>query len=112
MLEYKGYIAKVDFEEDDEYMNGEVINVRDVITFKGKNIKELKHELKNSVECYLDFCKKKNREPEKPFSGKFIVRVLPDLHRELYVLAKIHGVSLNKYIALVLENSLTRKLQK
>lgn len=108
MLEYKGYIAKVDFNDDDEYLHGEVINIRDVITFKGKNAKELKRELKNSVECYLDFCKKKNRDPEKPFSGKFIVRVTPSLHRELYSSAKLHGVSLNKFIAMTLENSISK----
>jgi predicted HicB family RNase H-like nuclease len=108
MLEYKGYIAKIDFDDDNEYLHGEVINVRDVITFKGKNVQELKRELKNSVECYLDFCKKKKRDPEKPFSGKFIVRVAPNLHRELYSSAKLHGLSLNKFIAMTLENSISK----
>ncbi len=110
MLEYKGYIAKIDFYNDDEYLHGEVINIRDVITFKGRDIKELKKELKNSVECYLDFCKKKKHDPEKPFSGKFIVRVPPTLHRDLYASARMHGLSLNKFIAMTLENSLPKKL--
>jgi len=109
MLEYKGYIAKVDFDDTDEYLHGEIINVRDVITFKGKTAKELKRELKNSVECYLDFCRKKDKDPDKPFSGKFIVRIPPDLHRELYASAKVHGLSLNKWVSMTLANSISRQ---
>jgi len=108
MIEYKGYIAKIDFDDDQDYFHGEVINVRDVITFKGKTAKELKRELKNSVDCYLEFCKKKKRDPEKPFSGKFLVRVPPDLHRELYAAAKINGISLNKLVAMTLKNSVSK----
>ena len=110
MLEYKGYIAKIDFNDDDEYLHGEVINIRDIVTFKGKTSKELKREFKQSIECYIAFCKKKNKDPEKPFSGKFIVRIPPDLHRELYTSAKMHGISLNKYIAMTLENSIHKHM--
>lgn len=111
MLEYKGYIARIDFDNDDEFLHGEVINIRDVITFKGKSVKELKVELKNSVECYLEFCKKKHKDPDKPFSGKFIIRVPPDLHRELYTSAKMQGLSLNKWIAMTLANSISRQMK-
>ena len=57
MFKYKGYIGKVDFNEEKDLFHGEVINTRDVITFKGKSVRELKKGLRDSVDDYLDFCK-------------------------------------------------------
>ncbi|MHC4844494.1 MAG: type II toxin-antitoxin system HicB family antitoxin [Planctomycetota bacterium] len=79
MFKYKGYIGKVDFDADDDLFHGEVINTRDVITFQGKSVRELKKSLKDSVEDYLEFCKERGEEPDKPFSGQFIVRVPPEM---------------------------------
>jgi predicted HicB family RNase H-like nuclease len=83
---------------------GEVINIRDVITFQGKTAIELKNELKKSVDCYMQFCKKKNKDPDRPFSGKFVVRIPPEVHREIYSAARNNGISLNKWIAMTLQN--------
>lgn len=98
MLKYKDYIAHVEFDEEAEIFHGEVLNLRDVITFQGESVKELKQALIDSVEDYLNFCKQRNEEPEKPFSGKFNVRLDPKLHREAYVAAKHAGMSLNNWI--------------
>ncbi len=108
MLEYKGYIAKIDFDNELDCFVGEVVNVKDVITFQGSTAKELKDELKNSVNCYLDFCKKKNKEPDKPFSGKLLVRLSPDVHREIYTAARNNGVSVNKWISIALQHAVTK----
>ena len=73
MIEYKGYIAKVEFDDEAEVFHGEVINLRDVITFEGESVAELKQAFHDSVEDYLAFCAERGEEPEKPFSGKFSV---------------------------------------
>lgn len=107
MFKYKGYIGKVEFEEEDDLFHGQVINTRDVITFQGKSIRELKRSLKESVEDYLDFCKERGEEPDKPFSGQFIVRIPPEVHREAFIEAKKSGKSLNAWVREVIKKSVS-----
>ncbi|OGT54047.1 MAG: antitoxin HicB [Gammaproteobacteria bacterium RIFCSPHIGHO2_12_FULL_41_15] len=99
MLKYKDFIGYVEFDEEAEIFHGEVINTRDVITFQGKNVKEIKKAFIDSIEDYIAFCKKRGESPERPFSGKFNVRLDPELHREAYIAAKEAGISLNSWVA-------------
>jgi predicted HicB family RNase H-like nuclease len=96
---YKGYRAKVDLDEDAGVFHGEVINTRDVITFQGSSVKELKRAFEDSVDDYLEFCASRGEDPEKPFSGKFLVRVPPEVHRRIMTEARRQGKSLNAYVA-------------
>ncbi len=98
MFKYKGYIGRVDFDEEDELFHGEVVNTRDVITFQGKSVLELKRSLKNSVDDYLEFCRERGEKPDRPFSGKFVVRIPPEVHREAFIEAKRSGKSLNAWV--------------
>lgn len=98
MLIHKGYIGHVEFNDEMEIFHGEVINTRDVITFQGSTVTEIKKAFKESVNDYLAFCKERNEEPEKPFSGKFNLRLDPELHRQVYIAAKQHHMSLNQWI--------------
>ncbi len=84
MLIYKGYIGQVEFDDEAELFHGEVINTRDVITFQGSTVKKIKKAFKESIDDYLDFCKERNEDPEKPFSGKFNLRLDPELHKQLH----------------------------
>lgn len=97
-MKYKGYEAVVQFDEEANVFHGEVINTRDVITFQGTSVKELKKAFAESVEDYLAFCQERGEEPDKPFSGNFVVRIRPELHRHLYTQAKRSGKSLNAFI--------------
>ena len=98
MMEYKGYFAKVDFDDEANVFHGEVINLRDVITFEGETVDELRTAFVDSVEDYLAFCKERGEEPDKPYSGKFLVRVEPELHKTLVVQARKDGKSLNTLV--------------
>jgi predicted HicB family RNase H-like nuclease len=73
VMTYKGYEAPVPYDEDAEIFHGEVINLRDVITFQGSSVKELKKAFADSVEYYIAFCKERGEEPEKPYSGQFVI---------------------------------------
>ena len=95
---YKGYEGVAHFDEDAEMFTGEVINTRDAITFQGKSVKELKRAFEDSIDDYLDFCKSRNEEPEKPFSGTFTVRLPSELHRRIAMDARRQGKSLNAYV--------------
>ena len=71
-MEYNGYIGKVEYEEEAEVVHGEVINLRDVTTYEGKTVAELKTALADSVDDYLDYCRERNEEADRPFSGKYV----------------------------------------
>jgi len=85
--------------------HGEVINTRDVITFQGTSVAELRKAFHDSVEDYLAFCEKRGEEPEKPFSGQFVTRVSPALHRRINLAATLSGKSLNAWVTEQLESS-------
>ena len=105
---YKGYEAVVEYDEDAELFHGEVADLRDVITFQGTSVAELKKALAASIEDYLAFCKERGEEPERPFSGQFVVRTDPSLHKDVSTAARRAGVSLNKWIASALEKAVRR----
>ena len=99
MLEYKGYTGRVEFDDEAGLFHGEVLDTRDVITFRGQSVSELENAFRDSIDDYLDFCRERGEPPEKPFSGRFMVRMPPELHRQLYLEAKRDGKSLNQLIA-------------
>ncbi len=105
MMEYKGYIANVEFDDEADIFHGEVINLRDVITFQGKSVDELRNAFKESVEDYLEFCAVRNEEAEKPYSGKFSIRISPALHRQIALKAKKEKKSLNVWVSKTLETA-------
>ena len=106
MLKYKGYAATVEFDEGAGVLLGEVLGTRDVITFQGRTVKELQKALKDSIEDYLAFCAARGEDPDKPLSGKFVLRISPELHREATIAAAREGKSLNKWVAERLERQL------
>lgn len=107
-MRYKDYEATVEYDEDAEIFHGEVADLRDVITFQGKSVAALKKAFADSIEDYLAFCKARGDEPEKPFSGQFVVRTEPALHKEVSTAARRAGVSLNKFVASALEKAVRR----
>ena len=104
-MKYKGYIGTVEFDDEAGVFHGEVINTRDVITFQGASVVELRTALRESVEDYLVFCAERNEEPEKPFSGVFTVRISPTLHRTAALKAKQAHRSLNRWVSELIEDA-------
>jgi len=98
-MEYRGYFAKVVFDEDANLFHGEVINLRDVITFEGETVNELKQAFQDSVDDYLRFCSERGEDPEKPYSGRFVVRVEPELHKTIAIEARKRGQSINSLVS-------------
>jgi len=104
-MKYKEYNAKVEFDDGAGVFHGEVLNLRDVITFEGKTVGELRKAFRDSVDDYLDFCKARKEIPEKPFSGKFVLRVDPSLHRAIATKAGLENKSLNAWVQEVLQSA-------
>ncbi len=97
-MEYKGFIGNVVYDDEARIFHGDVINTKDVITFKGTSVDEIETAFKDSVDDYLSWCKSENVIPEKPYSGKFNLRISPELHRKAAVEASRKKVSLNKFV--------------
>ena len=98
-MRYGKYLATIKFDEDAGLFHGEVINLSDVVTFQGRSVAELKKAFKESLDDYLEACAEFGKEPERPFTGQFMVRLSPDVHRSAAIAAKIEGKSLNKWVA-------------
>ncbi len=107
-MEYKGYFAKVEFDEDSDCFHGEVINIRDVVTFEGRSVDELKEAFYSSVDDYLDFCAERSESPHQPKSGNIFIRVGPELHVNIALEAKRRGTSINSFIKEALSGTLKR----
>jgi predicted HicB family RNase H-like nuclease len=98
MMEYKGYVGHVEFDDQANTFHGEVINLRDVVTFQGTTVQELRNAFRESVDDYLEFCAERGESPDKPYSGKFVVRLEPELHKTLAIRAKKERKSLNALV--------------
>ncbi len=98
MLKYKGYLGYVIFDDEVRIFHGEVVGTRAVITFRGTSVDEIEQAFKDSIDDYLDWCKKRGKDPEKAYSGKFNLRLPPQLHAKIAQEAAQHGMSINSYI--------------
>jgi len=102
MIKYKNYTGMVEYDADGKIFTGEVLGLRDVMTFEGRSPEELEESFHQSVDLYLEMCARDGVEPQKAFSGRFNLRIDPELHRQVAERAAIYGESLNSWIAEVL----------
>jgi predicted HicB family RNase H-like nuclease len=97
-MEYKGYLGTVEYDTHAKVFHGDIINTRDVITFQGTTVNEIERAFRDSINDYISWCKEEGVEPEKPYSGKFNVRLSPELHRRVAILSKKMHLSLNSFV--------------
>jgi len=95
MMEYKGYHARLEYDADDHCLVGEVVGINDTIVFSGISTEELEGAFRESVDGYLDMCARQNRAPDKEYSGQFVLRIDPALHKQLAQVASQRNTSLN-----------------
>ena len=97
-MKYKGYTAEIEIDETAGILFGKVLDIKDVITFKGITVAELEQEFHNSVDDYLEWCTELGEEPDKPFSGQLPFRTTPQRHRQIYLAAKKANKSINSWM--------------
>jgi len=102
MMEYKGYLSRIEFDDEVNVFHGEVINIRDVITFQGTSVEELRQAFRDSVEDYLAFCAERGEDPDEPFSGRFAIHLSPEQHRKVILAAEKAEKDLETWVAEVL----------
>ncbi len=98
MIDYRGYTGVIEFDDELEIFSGHVIGLNDTIYFEGRDAAELKQSMHEAVDRYFALCKRRGKNPDKPYSGKFVLRVDPELHRALATRAASNCVSMNAYV--------------
>ncbi|MDJ0686879.1 MAG: type II toxin-antitoxin system HicB family antitoxin [Xenococcaceae cyanobacterium MO_188.B32] len=97
-MNYKGYEATVEFDNEDRLFVGRVINTRDVIVFDGLSVDELEQSFHAVIDEYLEDCQSLGKTPDKPFSGRFNLRISSELHRKAAIEASKRDISLNTLV--------------
>jgi predicted HicB family RNase H-like nuclease len=88
-----------------------VLDLNDIITFSGNSVQDLKQSFKDSVDAYIEYCEENGEEPEKPFSGKFSVRIDPELHKAISRHASLTGKSINTIVSEAISDAIYTKTQ-
>lgn len=96
-LLYRGYAARIEFSAEDECFVGHIAGIRDVVGFHGESVSELKAAFEEAVEDYLDTCDRAGKSPQKPYSGKLMLRMPPDIHAAVATAAELSGTSINQW---------------
>jgi len=105
MMMYKSYIARIEYSEEDGCFVGHIAGIRDVIGFHGESVSELRAAFAEAVDDYLETCEKLGRTPQKPYSGKIMLRIDPALHARAAALAEAQGKSLNAWTQELLQEA-------
>ena len=111
MMTYKGYLAHIAFDEQANLFHGEVINIRDVVTFQGQSVHELRQAFADSIEDYLSFCAERGEAPDQPFSGRLTIRLSPKQHRKVILAAEKAGKDVGQWVAEALAQAVELGLQ-
>ncbi len=106
MMTYKEYIGAIEYDDEKKLFHGEVVNTRDVITFQGSSVSDLEQAFRDSIEDYLSWCEEEGTAPEKPYSGRFNLRLSPELHREVAIAAIGLKKSINAFVVKAIEDEL------
>ncbi len=105
ILKYKGYIGSVNFDADDRIFHGWVIGITDVIGFEGADVDSLGNDFHEAVDDYFETCRKIGKEPEKPFTGRFVLHIPPELHSSIALAATMQKKSINAWVADACKNN-------
>ncbi len=104
-MNHKGYTARIELDERDNIFVGRVLGLHTMISFHGETVKELRAAFVTAIEDFLRDCKEQGVRPERPASGKLMLRVPPEVHGAALVAAQAAGKSLNQWAADVLEEA-------
>ncbi|SCC91705.1 HicB family protein [Thiomonas sp. X19] len=109
VMTYKGYAASMTYDPDDKILVGRVLDVTDIIGFHGESVAEFEAAFHASIDDYIEVCAKLKQSPEKPASGKLMLRIDPSIHAAAAKAAAREGQSMNKWVAKVLSDATTHR---
>jgi predicted HicB family RNase H-like nuclease len=104
-MTYNGYAAKIEYSDEDSCFIGHIAGIKDVVGFHAESVKELRIAFEEAVNDYIATCERAGRAPQKPYSGKLMLRVPPEIHARAAMMAEAHGMSINQWAAAVLSKA-------
>jgi len=104
-MTYKGYTARIEYSDEDGCFVGHLSGIRDIVGFHADSVSELRKAFTESVDDYLEACAKLGQPPNKPASGKLMLRIPPELHSAAMASAEASGKSLNQWAIETLEHA-------
>jgi predicted HicB family RNase H-like nuclease len=107
LMSVDGYYARIEYNSDTDLFRGEILGLSGGADFYGANPDELRREFKKSLDVFLEVCKEQGIEPRRQFSGKFNLRIPPELHKQLAMAAEAQGKSLNALAQETLQKSVS-----
>ena len=110
LMKVDGYHAKIAYDEETDQFRGEILGLSGGADFYGASPDELRLEFKKSLGVFLEVCKEQGIEPRRSFSGKFNLRIPPELHEKLAIIAEAQGKSLNTLAQEALQKSVTASM--
>ena len=102
-LVYGGYAARIEFSAEDECFIGHIAGIKDVVGFHGETVSELKTAFEEAVNDYLETCNIVGKTPQKPYSGKLMLRIHPEIHAAVATAAQLSGQSINQWASEALD---------
>jgi len=93
-----GYSARLEYETERDDFRGEILGLNGSAEFYGRSPKELRTEFRKSLKVFLQVCEEKGIDPHRHFSGKFNLRISPELHERLAIQAETKGMSINALV--------------
>jgi len=104
-MTYKRYAARIEYSDEDGCLVGHIAGISDIVGFHGDSVEEMRAAFHEAVDHYLEACKARNVPPNKPYSGNIMVRVSPELHARVAMIASVKGKSINALATEALESA-------
>jgi len=104
-MKHKGYTARIEFDDRDNIFVGHILGIRAIIGFHAETVDGLRSAFIEAIDEYLETCAKNGSEPQKPVSGKLMLRVPPEVHSAALIAAQSSGISLNQWASNVIKEA-------
>lgn len=102
-MTFKGYTARIEFDDRDNILFGRILGIKDIVGFHADDVAGLRAAFEEALDDYIETCTKIGKSPQKPASGKLMLRVAPEVHGAALIAAQASGVSLNQWASKVLQ---------
>lgn len=103
VMTYKGYSARIEYDDEDGILFGQIAGIRDGVGFHADTVTELRVAFQEAVDDYIETCAQVGKEPDRSYSGKVMFRLSPEIHRKAAIAAELRGISLNQWAEEVLQ---------
>ena len=104
-MSYRGYSARIEYDDDDSIFTGRLAGIRDGVGFHADTVEALREAFREAVEDYIETCARIGKEPQKAFSGQVMFRISPEIHRKAAIAAELAGKSLNQWAEEALDSA-------